>query len=73
MYKILIVEDDETIARPVSYTHLDVYKRQDRRGRIRLHCAFARFAVFFLCAVSKSEDYHKIRNNPGTDGDGKKQ
>ena len=37
------------------------------------HCAFARFAVFFLCTVSKSEDYHKIRNNPGTDGDGKKQ
>ena len=32
MYTILIVEDDAGIAGAVSYTHLDVYKRQGLNG-----------------------------------------
>ena len=31
--RILIVDDDANIAEPVSYTHLDVYKRQASRFR----------------------------------------
>ena len=37
MLKVLLVEDEQYIA-PVSYTHLDVYKRQELRLPLDLFC-----------------------------------